>query len=201
MCEACGEGYDTRARHPWHFEKPPTNGCGICLIFKKAYNSCQTSGAPASYRHSLDLTLYCDQVRLRCEHIYLLRPTRANCQTPTLPCPYKYFPTFCESAVLSDAITLAEKLKILYIWIDLLCIVQDDPYDWTRESSSIAGIYANGYLTIAAASSADCSEGFRKQSPQSRVPVTADTPLGPARVLGRHLVPPHPTHSRTMPWT
>jgi hypothetical protein len=95
-------------------------------------------------------------------------------------------------ATFRDAITLAEKLGIFYIWIDSLCIVQDDLDDWTRESLSMAGIYANGCLTIAAASAASCSEGFRIRSPQPRVSVTADTPLDPARVLARHPVPPHP---------
>jgi len=60
-----------------------------------------------------------------------------------------------------DAMQLTEKLGLEYIWIDSLCIVQDDPDDWAREAASMADVYANCYITIAAVSSANCAEGFK----------------------------------------
>ncbi len=36
-----------------------------------------------------------------------------------------------------DAIWLAHELSIPYIWIDRLCILQDDPEDWARESADM----------------------------------------------------------------
>lgn len=59
-----------------------------------------------------------------------------------------------------DAITLTRKLGIEYIWIDSLCIVQDDDVDWQRESAAMADVFANSTLTIAATSASDCDEGF-----------------------------------------
>ncbi|RMJ09245.1 hypothetical protein CDV36_011121 [Fusarium kuroshium] len=41
-----------------------------------------------------------------------------------------------------------------------LCIIQDDSNDWARESSAMANIYENAYLTIAATSSEDSSGGL-----------------------------------------
>jgi hypothetical protein len=37
-----------------------------------------------------------------------------------------------------------------YLWIDSLCICQDDSEDWERESANMAAVYSNSYLTIAA---------------------------------------------------
>lgn len=60
----------------------------------------------------------------------------------------------------SDAILVARKLGVPYLWIDSLCIVQDDESDWAVESSQMASVYANSYLTIAAASSDSDEKGF-----------------------------------------
>ena len=58
-----------------------------------------------------------------------------------------------------DAILICRKLGIPYLWIDSLCIIQDDAEDWQRESAKMASIYRNAYLTIAAADSKDSSGG------------------------------------------
>ncbi|KUJ13441.1 HET-domain-containing protein [Mollisia scopiformis] len=59
-----------------------------------------------------------------------------------------------------DAITVAHKLRIQYLWIDSLCIIQDDPPDWQKESSNMAEIFSNAYLTIAAAQGSSCNDTF-----------------------------------------
>ncbi|KAM6516544.1 hypothetical protein FALCPG4_014727 [Fusarium falciforme] len=52
-----------------------------------------------------------------------------------------------------DAVEVARELKVRYLWIDALCIIQDedDHEDWKRECGNMASIYRNSYLTIAAA--------------------------------------------------
>jgi len=52
-----------------------------------------------------------------------------------------------------DAIKLCRHLKIPYLWIDALCIIQDDEDDWIRESSRMCDVYSSSTLTIAAARS------------------------------------------------
>ncbi|KAF8848679.1 HET-domain-containing protein [Acephala macrosclerotiorum] len=59
-----------------------------------------------------------------------------------------------------DAILLTLRLKIKYIWIDSLCIIQDDDKDWAEQSAQMAQIYENAYLVIAAGSSAHSGQSF-----------------------------------------
>lgn len=49
-----------------------------------------------------------------------------------------------------DAIKVTRQLDIRYLWIDSLCIVQDDPSDWKRESLKMGTIFASCICTIAA---------------------------------------------------
>ncbi|KAF1950712.1 HET-domain-containing protein [Byssothecium circinans] len=65
-------------------------------------------------------------------------------------------------ATFQDAITVTRALGIEYLWIDSLCIVQDDPNDWAEEASNMAHIYANATLTIAASAAKDDTVGFLK---------------------------------------
>ncbi|KAH8666791.1 heterokaryon incompatibility protein-domain-containing protein [Xylariales sp. PMI_506] len=58
-----------------------------------------------------------------------------------------------------DAVNIARALDVRYLWIDSLCIIQDDPDDWEREAARMADVYANAYLTIAASFSEDDSSG------------------------------------------
>ncbi|KAL2757322.1 hypothetical protein ACRALDRAFT_1079589 [Sodiomyces alcalophilus JCM 7366] len=54
-----------------------------------------------------------------------------------------------------DAITFTRSLGIRYLWIDSLCIVQDDQDDWRREGAKMASIYSNAHLALAAAHGRD----------------------------------------------
>ena len=40
-----------------------------------------------------------------------------------------------------DFITITRKLNVPYVWIDALCIIQDDEEDWKREVGQMARIY------------------------------------------------------------
>ncbi|KAH7038285.1 heterokaryon incompatibility protein-domain-containing protein [Microdochium trichocladiopsis] len=58
-----------------------------------------------------------------------------------------------------EAVELCRALNIQYIWIDSLCIVQDDLEEWQAEATLMGSVYANAQLTIAASSAADSTEG------------------------------------------
>ncbi|KAK5624398.1 hypothetical protein RRF57_000114 [Xylaria bambusicola] len=65
-----------------------------------------------------------------------------------------------------DAVLIARKLKLRYIWIDSLCIIQDSRSDWECESAKMASIYKNAFITIAATASPDFHGGcFSKSDP------------------------------------
>jgi hypothetical protein len=57
-----------------------------------------------------------------------------------------------------DAISVTRKLHLGFLWIDSLCIIQDDHQDWEQQSAKMATIYQNAYITLAATAS-DGPEG------------------------------------------
>ncbi|RGP58815.1 het-domain-containing protein [Fusarium sporotrichioides] len=59
-----------------------------------------------------------------------------------------------------DAITVTRSIGLQHLWIDSLCIVQDDKEDWEIESSKMATIYNNAFLVLAASQAGESSEGF-----------------------------------------
>ncbi|KAJ4141797.1 hypothetical protein NW768_001015 [Fusarium equiseti] len=52
--------------------------------------------------------------------------------------------------VFRQVISLARHLKIRYVWIDALCIIQEDMMDWTLEGSKMGSYYGGALLTVAA---------------------------------------------------
>lgn len=63
-----------------------------------------------------------------------------------------------------DAIDFTHRLGLKYIWIDSLCIIQDDPLDWQTEAAKMADIYQNAYITLAASKAVDSSRGLYTSS-------------------------------------
>lgn len=65
-------------------------------------------------------------------------------------------PIDCLNDSLRDAIQLTSKLHFEYMWIDSLCIIQDDAADWAQESSKMSDVYGNSVMTIFAAAPSRC---------------------------------------------
>ncbi|KAF4448675.1 heterokaryon incompatibility protein [Fusarium austroafricanum] len=64
-----------------------------------------------------------------------------------------------------DAVHIARSLDIPYLWIDALCIVQDDVDEWQNEAAKMHHIYSGSVLTIAASEAEDSTGGcFMRQS-------------------------------------
>ncbi|CAN9344876.1 unnamed protein product [Alternaria sp. RS040] len=61
---------------------------------------------------------------------------------------------------IRDAIQVCCSLGFHYIWIDALCIVQDDDDEKASEIAKMQSIYRNAALTIGAASAASSTDGF-----------------------------------------
>jgi hypothetical protein len=57
-------------------------------------------------------------------------------------------------SVFRDAVQVCQYLDISYLWIDALCILQDeDQLDWDVESQNMYSVYSHAYLNISASSS------------------------------------------------
>jgi len=79
--------------------------------------------------------------------------------------------------IFQDAIAITRQLGLKYLWIDSLCILQDDIADWQRQSAQMASIYANSYVTIAATSSDGSDSTCLSLNNRSRAPVKLNQPL------------------------
>lgn len=54
------------------------------------------------------------------------------------------------SPTLRDAIALTRYMRIPYLWIDSVCIIQDSKEDWEEESAKMGSYYGNALFTITA---------------------------------------------------
>jgi hypothetical protein len=113
-----------------------------------------------------------------------------------------------------DAVWVARQLGINCLWIDSICIIQDDRDDWRKESVMMCQVYKNAIFTISAASSPDSRQGFLNNYHSDLVRVVlfesqpADATEPPTRTEARRL-PFHeisrPLHLRdpieTRAWT
>lgn len=73
------------------------------------------------------------------------------------------------SRTFQDAVVLTRRLGVQYIWIDSLCIVQDDLEDWKVESAKMCDVYSRAYLTISATHSRDGRGGLFRETPDVEV--------------------------------
>ncbi|KAH7408032.1 heterokaryon incompatibility protein-domain-containing protein [Cadophora sp. MPI-SDFR-AT-0126] len=65
-----------------------------------------------------------------------------------------------------DAVKVTRQLRIPYLWIDSLCIIQsgDNNEDWQRESRRMETVFSAAYCTVAATSAADWTTGFLERT-------------------------------------
>ena len=69
-------------------------------------------------------------------------------------------------ASIRDAIDFTRRLGISYIWIDRLCIIQDDDDDWKGHAAQMRNIYEGAVLTIAAVAAKTRDEGLYFTPPE-----------------------------------
>lgn len=61
---------------------------------------------------------------------------------------------------VADTIWLCYKLGIRFLWVDRLCILQDDLNDWSKEASRMCEVYSRSALTISVPICQESSESF-----------------------------------------
>lgn len=66
-----------------------------------------------------------------------------------------------------DCVFTGRELGLKYIWIDSLCIIQDDREDWAHHAQCMDKVYENALFTLAAVSSPDGSVPFLGQEAPS----------------------------------
>ncbi|KAH8763870.1 heterokaryon incompatibility protein-domain-containing protein, partial [Hyaloscypha finlandica] len=64
----------------------------------------------------------------------------------------KRIPTEALTNTFQDAIYIVRYLGLNYLWIDSLCIVQDDENDWRKEAALMSSVYGGSSINISASS-------------------------------------------------
>jgi hypothetical protein len=59
-----------------------------------------------------------------------------------------------------DVVALTRSLGIRFLWIDSLCIVQDDVKDWAEQAAQMGSIYSGAKCNIAATASSSAEQGL-----------------------------------------
>jgi hypothetical protein len=75
-----------------------------------------------------------------------------------------------------DMVEITKRLGFRYLWIDCMCILQDDPEDWRKESAMMGKVYANSRLNIAATWAEDSNQGCFRERDLSRVATYFNAP-------------------------
>ena len=81
------------------------------------------------------------------------------------------------SKTFREAVQVTRKLGFRYIWIDSLCIKQDDAQDWAAEAATMCDVYQHATLTIAAAHASSGDIGcFTQRDGLVHFPFSIDLP-------------------------
>lgn len=145
-----------------------------CTTHHKECNNIYGDSRPTRL---LDLEMNAEEVRLVLEndvgpqpyatlsyswgHVASVRLRHNNCQELFSGIRVETLPR-----TIREAIEVCRRLSIRYLWVDALCIMQEDDKDFADEISRMGSIYARSFITIAAADSSDCESGcFRDRSP------------------------------------
>ena len=62
--------------------------------------------------------------------------------------------------LFQQAVAVTRGLGVRYLWIDALCIVQDDPEDWRVEAANMADIHFNGACRLAVTDCQNPTQSF-----------------------------------------
>lgn len=62
--------------------------------------------------------------------------------------------------VFAEAIETSRALEVPYIWIDALCIIQNDAEDWDKEAALMGQVYSNSFCNLGASAAAEKSVGL-----------------------------------------
>ncbi|UKZ49953.1 hypothetical protein TrVGV298_004208 [Trichoderma virens] len=68
-----------------------------------------------------------------------------------------------------DTVRIARALGVKYVWIDALCIIQDDVVDWEKESQVMAEIFRNSLVTVIPLRTTSSNDGFLERNPSIKI--------------------------------
>ncbi|KAF7504563.1 hypothetical protein GJ744_002119 [Endocarpon pusillum] len=119
------------------------------------------------------------------------KTSRANIQARQQKIPWDDL-----TKTFQDVVTITRRLGYKAVWIDALCIIQDDELDWAVEASRMAINYENATLVIAASASRTGDDGCLLDREGSRKVVRINSE---GRLVSVYVKRPIPHHSSFFP--
>jgi hypothetical protein len=82
-------------------------------------------------------------------------------------------------ATIQDAISITRALRIPFLWVDSLCIIQYSAQDKTLEIANMGNIYKGSYVTFSASRAENCNAGFLgiQEATRDRINLSATIPI------------------------
>ncbi|EXK75724.1 hypothetical protein FOQG_19510 [Fusarium oxysporum f. sp. raphani 54005] len=77
-----------------------------------------------------------------------------------------------------DALVIARRLHLRYLWIDSLCIIQNSPEDWAAEAAKMGQYYHGSEVTICAVAASHCQYGILRPRAETQKNPRVDTDAG-----------------------
>lgn len=130
-----GECLSAHQRCAKRVEKPPSR----LVHIEPGPNTMRLIEAPPYMKDPYVALSHCWDV-VKGDHLILTKDTLS-----VLPCSNS---TSILCPLYTDAVIVCRKLDIKYLWIDSLCIIQDDPDDWECKAAKMADVYKGAHLTI-----------------------------------------------------
>jgi hypothetical protein len=101
----------------------------------------------------------------------MFRTTEKNFAEHKDNIPWKSLPR-----TFRDTVSITRRLGLEFLWIDSLCIIQENRYDFEQQSANMATVYQNAYITFAATASDGPHGGLYTHAHDMR-PHRTGTPL------------------------
>lgn len=118
-----------------------------------------------------------DQLRLRRQDVEPRDEYSSPWKYPEIP--YGLIPR-----TIRDAMSVATEMGLDYMWVDALCIVQDDQADLEVQIGSMAQIYTNANLCIVVATNEPLTSGIRGFSVSRESTIQRVTDVAPDLTIG-----------------
>lgn len=96
--------------------------------------------------------------------------TQLKTETASLEQRLKGIPCEKMTPAIKDAVELTRAIGLQYIWIDALCIIQDDTVDWSYESGQMNSVYHHAFVTFCGLASTSCHKSFLHRAPTVSIP-------------------------------
>lgn len=153
----------TAGCHPWEAKFLPTRLIDVGTSLSDIPRLVSSSDIPLSAETKYAALSYCWGARVHAEK-------QLKTETATLEKRREGIPCEIMTPAIEDAVHLTKAIGLRYIWIDALCIIQDDRDDWAYESGQMNRVYHHAFVTFCGLNSTGCHQPILRRVRKITVP-------------------------------